>query len=186
MQFLALVFERPPILTQSLSFTHGSQQAIHQDTVFVRMNSPFKLAAIWVALEDVHTGTGELVYYPGSHLWEGFLFSGRFKHWDKERDGHEQLDQWHEWLTQEAQRREVQPIAFLPRKGDVFVWHGGLAHGGSPVTQPGATRRSLVGHYCPQGVRPLYHYYKPSQRRLYRSGAYHYCSSYYSASDERD
>ncbi|HET6830459.1 MAG TPA: hypothetical protein VFH44_03815, partial [Solirubrobacterales bacterium] len=31
--------------------------------------------------------------------------------------------------------------------GDVLFWHHKLTHGGSAVTRPGATRRSLVGHY---------------------------------------
>ena len=179
MDFIECIFEKPPMLTQSLSFQHGSQQAIHQDTVFVRMNSPMKLVAIWVALEDVESGVGELRYYPGSHNWEGFLFSGRFKHWDKERDGLEQLAQWHQWLEDEARARNCQAVSFLPRKGDVLVWHAGLAHGGAPVTRPGSTRQSLVGHYCPHGVRPLYHYYKPAQRKLYHWEGYRYCSSYY-------
>lgn len=179
MDFIECVFEKSPILTQSLSFLHGSQQAIHQDTVFVRMNSPMKLVAIWVALEDVEFGVGELRYYPGSHRWEGFLFSDRFKHWDEERDGMEQLAQWHRWIEGEAMARNCKAVSFLPRKGDVLVWHAGLAHGGAPITRQGSTRQSLVGHYCPHGVRPLYHYYKPAQRKIYSWEGYRYCSSYY-------
>lgn len=179
MDFLQLVFEKPATLTQSLSFIHGSQQAIHQDTAFVRMNSPMKLAAIWVALEDIQAGSGELLYYPGSHRWEGFLFSGRFKHWDEERDGLQQLEEWHQWITDEAVNRDCKAISFLPRKGDVLIWHAGLAHGGAPILQLEATRRSLVGHYCPAGVRPLYHYYKPGQRKRHTWRQYQYCSSYY-------
>lgn len=179
MAFLTTVFEAKPLLNQSLSFKHGSQQEVHQDTAFVRMNAPMKLAAIWVALEDVQPGSGELVYYPGSHRWEGFLFSDRFKHWDEERDGIEQLDTWHRWIHEEAARRQCELQTFLPKKGDVFVWHAGLAHGGAPVIDHTATRKSLVGHYCPEGVRPLYHYYKPGQRKCYRHGPFSYCTSYY-------
>lgn len=185
LDFLETVFERRPLLTQSLSFMHGSEQALHQDTAFVRMNAPMKLAAIWVALEDVIAGSGELRYYPGSHRWEGFLFSGKFKHWDEERDGQEQLDQWHQWIEREARERGCEAVSFLPRKGDVFIWHGALAHGGASITLAGSTRCSLVGHYCPEGVRPLYHYYKPGQRTLYNWRGYHYCSSYYRQGCER-
>jgi phytanoyl-CoA hydroxylase len=179
MDFIELVFESRPMLNQSLNFEKGSQQEVHQDTAFVRMNSPMKLAAMWVALEDVQAGNGELVYYPGSHRWEGFLFSKRFKHYDEERDGPEQLDQWHQWIHEEAESRGCQLSTFLPQKGDVLIWHAGLAHGGAKVTRPEATRRSLVGHYCPEQVRPLYHYYKPGQRKRYPCGDYSYCSSYY-------
>lgn len=179
MDFIGTVFAARPLLNQSLSFEHGSQQAVHQDTGFVRMNSPMKLAAVWIALEDVEPGSGELVYYPGSHRWEGFLFSGRFKHWDEERDGLEQLEQWHQWIHEEAKARGCNLESFLPKKGDVFIWHAALAHGGAKATDPTATRRSLVGHFCPDNVRPLYHYYKPGQRRSYSFDDYRYCSSYY-------
>lgn len=181
MNFLSTVFEASPLLNQSLSFEHGSQQAVHQDTAFVRMNSPMKLAAIWIALEDVKPGSGELNYYPGSHRWEGFLFSGRFKHWDEERDGMEQLQEWHQWIHDEAKRRDCNLQTFSPRKGDVFIWHAALAHGGAPVRDTALTRRSLVGHYCPQNVRPLYHYYKPQQRQYHTFKEFRYCSSYYRA-----
>lgn len=177
--FLALAFERPPVLTQSLNFERGSQQALHQDTAFVRMNAPMKLIGVWIALEDVKPGTGELVYYPGSHRWPDYLFSGHFKHYDAERDGTEQLQRWFRWMDEEAARREISLESFLPKKGDVLFWHAALAHGGAPIENAEATRHSLVGHYCPVGVRPLYHYYKPAQSRRYRWQEHYYCSSYY-------
>lgn len=177
--FLALVFNARPELHQSLSFDRGSEQDIHQDTAFVRMNSPMKLAAAWVALEDVRPGSGELLYYPGSHRWPDFMFSNFFKHYDEERDGLQQLERWYAWLHAQGESHSSQLTAFLPRKGDVFLWHAGLAHGGAAITDHSATRQSLVGHYCPRGVRPLYHYYKPAQRTYRRHGQFRYCSSYY-------
>ena len=177
--FLELVFEKPPVLTQSLHFEYGSQQAVHQDTAFVRMNSPMRLVGVWIALEDVQPGSGELVYYPGSHHWPDYLFSGRFKHYDQERDGADQLEHWYRWLDEEGERRGSSRQSFLPRKGDILFWHAGLAHGGAAITRPGTTRRSLVGHYCPEGVRPLYHYYKPGQRKRRNWENYSYYSAYY-------
>ncbi|MEZ5503028.1 MAG: phytanoyl-CoA dioxygenase family protein [Halioglobus sp.] len=177
--FLRLVFERSPVLTQSLNFERGSEQAIHQDTAFVCMNAPMKLIGVWIALEDVKPGAGELVYYPGSHRWPDYLFSNYFRHYNAERDGEAQLQHWYRWIEEEAARQGVQRQAFLPRKGDLLFWHAALAHGGAQIGNPHATRRSLVGHYCPTGVRPLYHYYKPAQFRRHRWRDYYYCSSYY-------
>ncbi len=178
-RFLELAFEADPVLTQTLRFDYGSQQALHQDTAFVRMNSPMKLIGVWVALEDITPGSGELIYLPGSHNWEGHLFSGRFKHYDADRDGTEDLDKWHQWILDEAEARGVAVQKFAAKKGDVLFWHAGLAHGGSEITVPGQTRLSLVAHFCPEGVRPLYHYYKPGQRKYYRHGKYRYTNSYY-------
>jgi hypothetical protein len=177
--FLERVFEARPMLTQSLGFEYGSEQDIHQDTAFVITNSPLKMVGIWIALKDVQPGSGELVYYPGSHAWPDYLFSGRFKHFDRERDGMGQVNDWFAWLHEEAARRNVPLKSFLPKKGDALLWHAGLAHGGSKITDTYATRRSLVGHYCPVGTRPLYHYYKPAQRKVYEDSGNRYTTSYY-------
>ena len=75
---------------QTLYFRYGSQQAIHQDPAYVVIDEPMKLCASWLALEDVKPGSGELIYYPGSHLNSDFLFSGEHKHWKGSRDGAEQ------------------------------------------------------------------------------------------------
>ena len=178
-RFLKIVFENDPVLTQSLSFEYGSEQEIHQDTAFVIMNSPLNFAASWIALEDVTEGSGELVYYPGSHLWGDFLFSKYFKHWDRERDGEEQLNLWYNWMHAEADRLGIKKEYFRPKKGDILLWHGGLAHGGAKIKNSKLTRKSLVGHYCPLGVRPLYHYYKPINRKIYKTKSNFFTSSHY-------
>jgi phytanoyl-CoA hydroxylase len=41
--------------------------------------------------------------------------------------------------------------AFLGKKGDVMLWHGMLAHGGSTVENRELTRRSMVIHFVPPG-----------------------------------
>lgn len=178
-RFLNLVFERPPLLTQSLHFRFGSQQPIHRDTAFVRMNSPMSMAACWVALEDIEPGSGELLYCPGSHHWEDFLFHGRYLYWSESRDGESALDDYHAWLHDKAYADGRSPTRFLPRKGDVLIWHAALAHGGAAIANTGRTRLSLVGHFCPVGVRPLYHYSSPASRTVYHSELGRYTSWYY-------
>ena len=177
--FMRTVLQQDIVLTQSLRFNYGSEQPLHQDTAFVRMNAPMKLTAVWIALEDIEPGTGELLYLPGSHTWEGYLFSGRFKHYDKDRDGPAQLEAWHQWILDEAKARNVTAQSFAAKKGDLLIWHAGLAHGGAAITKHEKTRLSLVGHYCPKTVRPLYHYYKPAQRKVYQDNENTYSSSYY-------
>jgi len=43
--------------------------------------------------------------------------------------------------------RGLQREAFTCKRGDVFLWHGGLVHGGSPIDNPAQTRKSFVVHY---------------------------------------
>lgn len=180
MEFLNIVFEREPVLTQSLNFERGAEQEVHQDTAFVIMTSPLEFVGVCIALEDVTPGSGELVYFPGSHRWPDYRFSGRFKHYDEERDGREHLNDWVRWIYQQAHERGTELAHFYPKKGDVFIWHGGLAYGGAPVTNEESSRHSLVGHFCAKGVRPLYMYYKPSQRKFYKRQGQRYSSAYYS------
>ena len=155
-RFLRLIFERGVMAFQSLSFTVGSQQHMHQDGAYVVLSEPIQFAASWIALQDVEEGTGELEYFPGSHRWPDFLFSGEFKHWKPARDGQEQLHAYYAYLYEVAEKRGVQPQRFLPKKGDALIWAADLAHGGSRITKPEATRRSLVTHYCPEDVLPNY------------------------------
>jgi ectoine hydroxylase-related dioxygenase (phytanoyl-CoA dioxygenase family) len=178
-EFLHQIFENDPVLTQSLSFEFGSEQEVHQDTAFVIMNSPMMFAGVWIALEDVQDSSGELLYYAGSHRWGDFLFSKRFKHWQRERDGDAQIEEWQTWIHAEAKRRRTPLTKFKAKKGDVLIWHAGLAHGGAPILDSRQTRRSLVGHFCPSDVRPLYHYLKPESKKYYDWMNFQYTTQYY-------
>jgi ectoine hydroxylase-related dioxygenase (phytanoyl-CoA dioxygenase family) len=177
--FLRLIFEAPPLLFQSLSFHTGSEQGIHQDTAYVVTTDPMRLAASWIALEDVAEGCGELQYYEGSHRLPEFHFSGDHKHWNPETDGKEQHDRWSTLLHENARERGMPLRRFRPRKGDVLIWSADLAHGGSPIEDRSLTRRSLVGHYTPVSADPHYFSYRPERRtRLPWNGA-EYASSHY-------
>ncbi len=152
--WLRLIFGEDPHLTQSLSFIYGSEQAIHQDTNFVVMNSPMKMAAVWIALEDVTEGSGALVYLPGSHRWPDHLFGGKYKHWHEDRDGPKGYAEWESWLKKQSQAHGVEPQEFRAKKGDILFWHAGLAHGGGPTAGHKPTRRSLVAHYTTKNHVP--------------------------------
>jgi phytanoyl-CoA hydroxylase len=178
-RFLRAIFDDDPLLFQSLTFEMGSQQRMHQDTAFVVTSSPLEFAASWIALEDIRAGSGELAYLDGSHRLPEYLFSGRYKHWNAKRDGDEQQSEWRELMHRNAERMALEQRTFLPRKGDVLVWSADLAHGGSKVTDPSLTRRSLVGHYCPNRVEPFYFKLQPDRRGKGRFDGSLYASHYY-------
>ena len=177
--FLRSVFEDAPVLFQSLTFEKGSQQALHQDTAFVVTTSPLEFAASWIALEDVQPGSGELMYLDGSHRLPEYLYSGKYKHWDAQRDGDDEHDEWRRLVYANAERMGLQEKTFLPRKGDVLIWSADLAHGGSAVSDPSLTRKSLVGHYCPNRVEPFYFKLRPDRRAKGAFDGGFYSSKYY-------
>lgn len=179
-RFLSVLFEDEPLLFQSLSFEQGSQQGMHQDTAYVVVSSPLELAASWIALQDVVEGSGELMYYEGSHRLPEYHFGGGTKHWDPTRaDSQQQHVEWATLLHTNAQTMGLPYRTFLPKKGDVLIWHADLAHGGAPPTDPAATRKSVVGHYCPTRCQPHYFRYLADRRTIIPWGGGAYSSAYY-------
>lgn len=165
--FLRLVFEDSPVAFQSLLFERGTQQDIHQDTAYVVVRSPMELVGVWVALEDIQEGSGELRYYKGSHRFEERCF-GRpaARNWNPEKHGEEVHREYLAHLHEQARERGSKLETFRPRKGDVLFWSADLAHGGGPVTQPDSSRWSLVTHYCPRRTEPYWFSYKPGHRTM--------------------
>jgi len=143
LRFISLVLERPMLAFQSLYFRWGSQQAVHQDTAYVKVSSPLEFVASWVALEDVQPDSGELEYYAKSHTLDEFLFDGRHK-WMPSKSTEEVA--YLESLHTRSSERGFERRKFRPRKGDVFLWSADLAHCGSPRAEPGRTRKSIVTH----------------------------------------
>ena len=152
--FLAAVFEDQPKAFQSLTFWKGSQQAIHKDTAYVKVDSdPLHFAASWLALEDIEAGTGELEYYIGSHRAPDYVFNQYNKWMGPYVSEH---DRFLASLHEDAASLQHAKSAFLAKKGDVLIWHADLAHGGSKIVRPELTRRSLVTHFTPARDEPYY------------------------------
>lgn len=185
LDFLQLVFGVNPLLFQSLSFHQGSQQGLHQDTAYVVVDNPIELAACWIALEDVTPGSGELMYAPGSHRLPDWNFGGDRKYWNPVEDGAEAHNQWARHLVDYANSSPQGIQYFLPKKGDILVWHADLAHGGAPVKDRNLTRQSLVGHFCPQGRSPYFFTTDPHLATIEHRDRLAYCSQHYDLAQRR-
>jgi len=153
-EFLTAVFEDKPKAFQGLYFHKGSEQRIHKDSAYVKVDTnPMHLVATWLALEDIKPGTGELIYYIGSHHAPEYLFGGANKWMESHSDEHPRfLDS----LDEDAAQYKHTKGAFLAKKGDVLIWHGDLAHGGAPIADPNSTRKSLVTHITAAADEPFY------------------------------
>lgn len=178
-RFLRMIFDASPLLLQSLSFDSGSGQGYHRDTAYVVVDPPLALAATWLALEDVQPGSGELTYYEGSHKVQGLLFDGEYKCWNPERDGVEAHDRFMAELVSRSEAAGMPRRTLLASEGDVFIWSADLAHGGVPVADEWSTRRSLVGHWCPEWAVPRYFDQFPDHATRRAFGGGHYASTHY-------
>lgn len=152
---LNIIFDGPVLAHQSLHFEYGSAQDLHIDTAFVRVSSPMSLVGVWYALEDVQPDSGELLYIPGSHRWPEHLFERRTKWMNPASNGPNSM---FDHIERCAAERCVEPVRFLPKKGDVLFWANDLVHGGAKHDGR-FSRKSLVVHYCSEEVEPMYFYY---------------------------
>jgi ectoine hydroxylase-related dioxygenase (phytanoyl-CoA dioxygenase family) len=139
---LGVLLKGTPLVCNSLSFQFGSQQAFHTDSLYMKPLRKLNLVATWIALEDVHEDAGPLQYFPGSHRITPYRFSnGDLRAIPSEMPGYT------EYMQRECRRLGLRPETFCARRGDCFIWHSQLFHGGSQIRDLSRTRRSLVTHY---------------------------------------
>jgi ectoine hydroxylase-related dioxygenase (phytanoyl-CoA dioxygenase family) len=154
--FLQHVFQDTPCILQSLFFIRGSQQPVHRDYPYVCVQKDIShLAASWVALEDVHEDSGPLAYYCGSQVPE----KAPFFDWGTESiiydaSAPKEPCDFSYFLWDEMSRLNIPPRIFLPRKGDMLIWHSYMAHEGTKINDPSRTRKSLVTHYTSKTAFP--------------------------------
>ncbi len=181
-EFLGLIFESKAFASQTLGFLRGSAQEGHQDSAYVVYSIPRQFAATWTALEDVTLGAGELFYYPGSHRFEDFLYQEHYKSVSEAQrmtgatSMREAVEQHVHSLEERAQQRGIPKLPFAAKKGDVLVWHSDLVHGGNPVSHE-VTRKSIVTHYCPKHLTPLFS--EHMRIKLWDHNGHRYTTSHY-------
>ena len=145
-RLLHLAYGRPAFAFQTLNFRVGTEQATHADAIHFHSAPERFMCGVWVALEDIGPGAGPLLYRPGSHRLPVLTMGGAgVNHPQPTHDDYRRT-----YLPALASRLDA---AGLPvehavlRRGEALVWTANLAHGGAPITDPAATRRSLVTHY---------------------------------------
>lgn len=134
-------------LFQSINFHYGSGQKAHSDSVHMTTHPEGNLIAIWIALEDISPGSGELWYYPGSHKLP-YIYNEDFDHGGNYfMLGPRPYDGYEAKIEEVIRQNELKGESFLPKKGDALIWHANLLHGGLPVENEEITRKSMVLHY---------------------------------------
>jgi phytanoyl-CoA hydroxylase len=143
---LSVLLGGSPTICNSLHFTFGSTQRAHFDTWYMPPPVEDKMAVAAVPLEPYTLENGPLFYYPRSHLIPKYKFStGHIRAIEVE------MPKCDEYLFGEIEKRSLKKELFFGGVGDMFIWHSQLLHGGSPVTNPNKTRRSVVVHYWRNG-----------------------------------
>jgi phytanoyl-CoA dioxygenase PhyH len=179
-RFLHLLFERPASISQSLGFYRGSAQGMHQDSAYVAYSIPEQFSAAWFALEDVKPDAGELMYFVESHRkLPELTYAERFKSIADAEGVGVSVDRLLEEdvkhlnaIESEGQRLMLKRETFMAKRGDVLIWHAELAHGGRPISTR-ASRKSVVFHYSPKEIVPLYCENRSVQLKRHSPGCYY-------------
>jgi hypothetical protein len=130
----------------------STERAWHQDTY---LNPDYLWSyylAVWIALDDVDPDSGPFEFVPGSHLWPALRRERLFRYMTPAL---QQNEAWPsatqnavgEICEREIERRGARTARFIPKKGDVLVWHSNLMHRGSLPKNPALERRALICHY---------------------------------------
>ena len=141
----SLILAQPARPNFTINFTYGSEQALHQDTAVFHVMPRNYVVGAWLACEDIAPDSGPLVYYPGSH--RDPLYP-KFKNYPQTNLRTAlKPEEYSAYVAERSERYERK--LYFAKKGDIFLWHGMLIHGGSAVANRELTRRSYVCHYIP-------------------------------------
>jgi len=152
LKMLNFILGKQIIPFQTINFVKGSEQRPHSDTVHMATYPLGFLAAAWVALEDIHASAGPLVYFPSSHKLPYIMGQDFETGSGKYTIGANAYRNYEAKIQSVIEANNLQPQSFLAKKGDVFVWHANLLHGGTKMIDPNLTRKSMVIHYYCEDV----------------------------------
>jgi ectoine hydroxylase len=152
LEILSFILGKEVVPFQTLNFIKGSNQRAHSDSIHMTTYPLGYLIAVWVALEDVDEKSGPLFYYPGSHQLP-YLLNNDFRETSNIlKLGKGSYSDYEDVIEEVIQKNYLKKIVFLPKKGDIFIWHANLIHGGSPIIDQKLTRKSMVIHYYAKDV----------------------------------
>lgn len=151
-KLLSFLLDKEVLPFQTLNFVKGSGQRAHSDSIHMTTYPLGYLIAAWIALEDIDPDSGPLFYYTGSHKLP-YLLNDDFENYSTRlKLGNKQYSDYEDMTDEILQQNHFLKEVFLPKKGDVLIWHANLIHGGMPVVNPALTRKSMVVHYYAKDV----------------------------------
>ncbi len=149
-KLVAALLGHETTLFQSINFLTGSEQRTHSDSIHMSTFPLGGMAAAWVALEAITPGNGPLHYYPGSHRLPYYLNADYQNEGSAWLTGDKEYTEYEATIARKIAEAGLPKQVFLAQKGDVFIWHANLMHGGEPHHDKAQTRKSMVFHYFSQ------------------------------------
>lgn len=140
----------------NLTGWRSTRRRWHQDAYLNPPSVGDAYAAVWIALNDIAADSGPFQYVPGSHRWPQITRSamGQLADLNDPDWPWQTEDEIANLFEVELERRDAQVVTYLPKRGDVLIWHGRLLHQGSAPRDDEAWRPALIAHYSGVHVRP--------------------------------
>lgn len=148
LNFLTEYYESVPQPFSTINFLRSTEQPLHSDYIHFGTIPHFRLAAAWVALEDIDPRSGPIQLVPGSHKKPAVCFSDlglpvAASLGDVKRN----YTMYEDHIRTELEQSNEKAIAPQLAAGDVIIWSANLLHG-SPICENNSlSRRSQVTHY---------------------------------------
>ena len=144
---LDLLMAKEVELFQSINFKTASEQRTHSDSIHMSTFPNGNIIAVWIALEDITEKNGALHYYPRSHKLP-YVMNKDFKNNDSRfLLGNKTYSDYEDKIAEVVKKSGLKKEIFTAKKGDLFIWHANLLHGGEPLLDKNSTRKSMVFHY---------------------------------------
>ena len=158
-RLLRLVTAVEPVLYMSLHDLKTTSRSWHQDEFLAAQNSVGSSFAVWIALDDICLDMGPFCFLPGSHKWPildrskllNYLDGGssssalRSPEWVLPSGAAAVTVPAYELKLAESR---VAPLTYLPRRGDLLIWHSRLLHRARSSATPAMKRPGVIAHYC--------------------------------------
>jgi hypothetical protein len=148
LRLLTELYGRQAFPFQTLNFPVGTQQHFHSDSVHFSSCPERFMAGVWVALEDIDSDNGPLIYYPGSHALP--IYTNEHIGVNPDTQSADPYSHYGLYLSAwEAlvDALDLKPVEFHAKKGQALIWAANLLHGGAAQKDVKRTRYSQVTHY---------------------------------------
>ncbi len=147
LHLLTILLNGKVSLFQSINFINGSEQATHSDSIHMTTYPLGGLVGVWIALDDILPTNGPLHYYPKSHKLPYFLNNNYDNMGTTFEIGKKSYTDYENEMQKIINASGLKKEIIEAKKGDIFLWHANLLHGGEPHTDKTITRKSMVLHY---------------------------------------
>ncbi len=147
LQLLSDLYGRPAFPFQTLNFPVGTQQHFHSDSVHFSSCPERFMCGVWVALEDIDSDNGPLIYYPGSQKLPVFTNEHVGANPAQAAPPYPQYHLFEKAWEEIVDALNLKPMYFHAKKGQALIWAANLLHGGAAQRDTKRTRYSQVTHY---------------------------------------